>query len=287
MSLIRHRTLVNSATTSLFLILAAVAGPLTAQTLPATGSGKVLPAAPRSGDQPPFSRFAAGVGFSPLGARLELATYLNRYMNLRGSGNLCNCPWVFTDSDGLRVDAWIHLASAGSSLDYYPMPRRGLRISPGLLFYNTNRASGRITAGAGESFTLDNTTYYSSATHPLAGTGMLNLHTRSPAFTLTAGWGNPIARSGRREGGGRLTFPFEVGVVFAGAPSLDVTLNSGQVCDRQGHCENPTIYPEFQSDLREEVSKIERDLRPLGTYPIVSGGIAYSFGVHRGSGSSW
>jgi hypothetical protein len=103
------------------------------------------------------------------------------------------------------------------------------------------------------------------------------LHTQKTAFTATTGWGNVIPRKG-----GHLSFPFEIGVAFIGSPTLDIALNSGQVCDAQGqNCVNVATDQNVQDNLKKQIDKYKSDLDPLKTYPIVSFGIAYNFKIRQ------
>ncbi len=224
---------------------------------------------------PPFSRVALGAGISPLGINLMAATNINRYMNLRATGNVFKYTMSNISTNGFTVGATLDLASAGASVDFYPFPRHGLRFSPGVLFYNANGASGTFTAQGGTSFTLDSQTYYSSSSNPVKGIGTLGLHSQSPAFTATTGWGNVIPR-----GGGHWSFPFELGVALIGAPTPNIILNSGQVCNAQGqNCVNVATDQSVQANLQTQIAKYKSDLDPLKTYPIVSFGVAYSFHI--------
>jgi hypothetical protein len=222
----------------------------------------------------PFSHFAFGGGVSPLGINLMAATDLNRHMNLRFSGNTFRYTVSGLSTNGFNVGAVLNLASAGVSADIYPFPNHGLRLSPGVLVYNGNAAAATFTAQGGESFTLNGTTYYSSSTNPVTGLGTLGLNSQKPAFTLTTGWGNALRRNGH------ISFPFEIGAAFIGAPSLNIVLNSGQVCDAQGNnCVDVATDPTVQSNLQQQIAKYRSDLSALRTFPIVSFGVAYSFGV--------
>jgi hypothetical protein len=228
------------------------------------------PDAPR-----PFSEIAIGGGISALGINLQIATNLNRHMNLRATGNVLQLTESNISTNGFMVNANLNLASAGASLDYYPFPNHGLRFSPGVLFHNSNGVSGAFTADGGTSFTLDNSTYYASTTNPVKGYGSVGLHGNNPAFTATAGWGNAFPHKG-----GHFSFPFEAGVALIGAPSVNVVLNSGQVCDAQGeNCVNVATDSDVQANLQAQIAKYKNDLAPLKTYPIVSFGVTYNFHV--------
>lgn len=233
--------------------------------------------APPAATIKPLSRVAFGVGVSPLGISGQVATNLNRYMNLRVTGSAFNYNIDNISTNGFNVDAKLNLASAGTSVDFYPFPKHGFRLSPGVLFYNQNKADATFTAQGGTDFTLDDYTYYASTSNPVKGVGSLGLNTRKQAFTATTGWGNMIPRKG-----GHFSFPFEIGVAFIGAPALNIVLNSGQVCDAQGqNCVDVATDKSVQTNLQRQIAKYKDDLDPLKTYPIVSFGVAYNFKIRK------
>jgi hypothetical protein len=242
-----------------------------------SASQTMRPSPPVASATLPFSRVAFGGGISPLGINLIAATNVNRYLNLRGTGNFFKLTENGISTNGFNVDANLNLASAGISADVFPFPNHGFRLSPGLLFYNQNGASATFNVQGGTSFTLNDTTYYASSTNPVMGSGNLGLNSQKPAFTITTGWGNMIPHNGRH-----WSFPVEVGVAFIGAPSLNIALTSGQVCDAVGlNCVNVATDPDVQANLQAQIAKYKSDLDPLKTYPIISAGVAYSFHVRR------
>jgi hypothetical protein len=220
-----------------------------------------------------FGQVAFGAGISPEGVTMSATTNLNRYMNVRGTGSVFNYTINNFITNGFNVGGKLNLASAGASLDFYPFPNHGFRLSPGVLFYNKNGASTTFDVVPGTSFTLNDYTYYASKTNPVMGTGALGLHTQNPAFTATTGWGNQI-----RRGNGHWSFPVEVGVAFIGKPHLNIALTQGQVCNANGlNCVNVATDKDVQANLQAQIAKYRSDLDPLKTYPIVSFGVAYSF----------
>lgn len=249
---------------------------------PAEGGGAQAAASVKypASSAAPFSRLALGGGLSTAGINLLVATNVTRYMNLRGTGNVFNYTANNITTNGFNVDANLSFASAGVSADFYPLSGWGWRVSPGLLFYNQNSASAKVTVATGNSFTLDNQTYYSSSTNPVLGTGSLGLHSLNPAFTLTTGWGNVIPGKGKH-----WSFPFEIGVAFVGAPTVNVNLTGSACLDKaQTECADLTsttnpISIQVQSNLTAQKAKWVSDLDPLKTYPIVSAGVAYSFNI--------
>lgn len=239
------------------------------------GGGQVMasPVRGSTGDMKPLTRFALGGGISTMGINLQAATNLNRFMNLRATGNYFNYSLNNIKTSGFTVNGKLNFASAGAAVDFYPFRRLGFRLSPGVLFYNKNAANATFSVAGGTSFSLNDTTYYASATNPVLGSGALGLHTQNPAFTVTTGWGNMIPRKR-----GHLSFPFEIGVGFIGAPSLNIALTSGQICDANGqNCVAVATDASVQQNLATQVAKYTNDINPLKTFPIVSGGVAYSF----------
>ncbi len=208
-----------------------------------------------------------------MGINLQVATNLNRFINLRATGNYFNYSLNNIKTNGFTVDGKLNFASAGAAVDFYPFPNHGFRLSPGAIFYNQNAAAATFTVAGGTSFSLNDTTYYASSTNPVLGTGALGLHTQNPAFTVTTGWGNMIPRRG-----GHWSFPFEIGVGFTGSPTLNIALTSGQICDVNGqNCVAVATDASVQQNLATQVAKYTNDLNPLKMFPIVSGGVAYSF----------
>ena len=249
---------------------------------PDGGAGQVTPTAPKAaGSNSAFTRIGIGVGISTLGIRLQAATNLGNHLALRASGNFFGYSTNFT-SNGINATAKLSFDSAGVAVDIFPF-RFPFRLSPGVLFYNGNQLTATTNVAAGTSFTLNGTTYYSANANsvtgavPVIGTGTLGLNTTKPAFTITTGIGNMVPSKGH------WSFPFEIGVAFIGAPSVNVKL-AGWACYDQAQTQctdisnpNNPIAVAVQSNLTAQAAKWTSDLNPLKTYPIVSGGVSYSF----------
>ena len=218
-----------------------------------------------------------------MGVNLQAAVNANRYMNVRGVGNFFNYSINNLTVNGFSANGTVNFAAGGVSLDVYPFPNHGFRLSPGALFYNQNRISALGSAAAGTSINVDGTKYFSDTSDPLSATANLGLNSRKEAFTMTTGWGNLISRRG-----GHWSFPFEVGAAFVGAPSLSVVAGGSACLDQaQTECSSITgssqIATSFQSNLTTQVAKWKSDLSPFSYYPIVSFGVGYSFGLHPGA----
>jgi len=256
---------------------------------PVSGDGGLTPGrtfhewTPRNSAAAPFSRVAFGGGVSSMGINLQAAVIANRYINIRGTGNFFDYSLTNISTNGLNLSGKLNFATAGTSVDFYPFPNHGFRVSPGALFYNQNQATATVVAPGGTSFSLDGYTYYSSQANPVTGNGNVILNKTNPAFTITTGWGNMIPRRG-----GHLSFPFEIGAAFVGAPTVTMALTSGQVCaDPAGTigCQNVVGNSQVNANLQAQVAKYQNNLNPFHIYPILSTGVAVSFGSHRGEAS--
>ena len=231
----------------------------------------------------PFSRIAIGGSFSSFGPGLQITTFVTPHLNIRTSGSYFAHTTTLT-TNGFSPTAKLNLMSASVSADVYPF-HSGFRVSPGVLVYNGNKMTANASLAGGTSVTLNGNTYYSANPNtalgitPLHGSAELGLNTTRPAFMVTAGWGNTIPHDG-----GHWSVPFEAGVAFTGQPSLNANL-AGWACVDQLLTEctdvasstNP-IAIQIQNDLGAQIAKWKSNLSPLGTYPIVSLGVAYSFG---------
>jgi hypothetical protein len=233
----------------------------------------------------PFSAVAFGGGMSLMGVNLQAATNVNRYLNLRGTGNFFNYTASNISTNGFSLNGKVNMATAGVSLDYYPIPRMGFRLSPGMLFYNQNGITATATPQPGTSFTLNaNGTdydYYPDAatqsTNPFRVDANLGLNAHKQAFTLTTGWGNMIPRKSKDLLFGHLSFPFEIGVAFTGAPTINQFELHGWACDKNGlNCVDMAQDLTAQSRLAAQKAKWTNDLDPYKVYPIFSFGVAYS-----------
>lgn len=223
----------------------------------------------------PFSRLAISGGVSTMGVNMQAAVNANRYMNLRATGNYFNYTVNDISVNSYTVDGKLNFATGGASVDFYPFPNHGFRLSPGVLFHNENAVSANVAVAGGTKLSLNDIDYYSSTTNPIKGAAAIGLSTQKPAFTMTTGWGNVISRKG-----GHWSFPFELGAAFIGTPAINVALTSGQACNAAGaNCVNVATDATVQSNLQAQIAKYKNDLDPLKFYPIVSFGLAYNFRI--------
>jgi hypothetical protein len=235
----------------------------------------------------PFSSIAFGGGMSLMGVNLQASTNLDRYLNLRGTGNFFNYTNNNISTNGIDLTGKVNMATAGVSLDVFPFPNHGLRVSPGMLFYNQNNISATASPAMGKKITLNNQDFFTAASNPMTVTANLGLNTHKPAFTLTTGWGNVIPRRHQDQLFSHLTFPVEIGAAFTGVPTINMNLfgvacmNQADVVTNGPSCVNMATDPTAQSNLNAQMAKWHSDLNPLKVYPIFSLGVSYSFDIRQ------
>ncbi len=212
-------------------------------------------------------RFGIGIKFSSLGAGIEVATPLSRQINVRMGFNAFNYNPSF-NQNGITYGGQLSFRSAETHLDWFPRAG-GFHISPGVL-YNGNRLRAIASVPGGQTFTMNNTTYYSDPSNPVNGTGALAMNKIAPSLMI--GWGNLLPRGSKH-----FTFPFEIGVAYVGSPRVSLNLN-GRACDSTGlFCSNVNSDPTIQSNVQAEQTKINKDASPYKFYPVISTGFGYRF----------
>jgi hypothetical protein len=102
----------------------------------------------------------------------------------------------------------------------------------------------------------------------------------SARFLDDHGLGKPHLSQGRP-----LVFPFEIGAVFTGAPTI--ALNpTGYACTTQADaaingpsCVNMATNSTAQANIASQIAKYQKDLNVLTVYPIFSIGLGYNFKI--------
>ena len=237
--------------------------------------------------QQPFSRIGIGADVSPLGVGIKSAVVLDHTFDARLMGNYFNYNSRQFEIEGFRANADFHLSSIAAALDWYPFASIW-RISPGVLFLNGNQLSGNTDIIPGNSFSLNNQTFYSANANattgatPLQGSGSLALHSHSAAFTIAGGFGKFIPRSNRH-----WSFPTEFGVAFTGPPIASAKF-TGWVCAdyAQTNCSNvgnntTPAGAQFNGALQTALTKWNRDLALVKVYPLFSYSVVYSFNIRH------
>jgi hypothetical protein len=122
----------------------------------------------------------------------------------------------------------------------------------------------------GRYFELGDQGFINSVDDPVSGNASV-VFPRKFAPMLTIGFGNIIPRSGRH-----LSFPVEFGAAYTGAAHINVTLD-GTACVIAKGCFSFMANPDAQQGLKQEIYKLNEDLKRYPVYPIASMGVAYRF----------
>lgn len=229
-----------------------------------SSAGQVEPAAYGYRAFTKLTLFSAG---GTLGTGLGIATNIPHHLDLRLAGHYTDFDFKFYQSD-FYIVLNAGMANAEGAVDYYPW--KALRISPGYLLYNTDRLRADLAAEPGATFTFNHVTYLSDNADPVYGIGRLVLDGKG--FTATTGWGHIVARDDKN-----FTFPFEIGAAFLKKPLVLMHMQ-GDVCLAQGYaCAPVSEFPGFEQNLAAQLVKWNNTAAPFHIYPLISGGIAYTF----------
>ena len=216
----------------------------------------------------PFSRLGIAIKASSLGIGVEAAAPLTLRSNLRAGFNIFNYDRTF-HKDGVAYASQLRFRSIEAHYDWFPFSG-SFHLSPGVLIYNGNQLGANASVPGGNTFTLNHTDYTSDRADPIRGTGKVDFRKAGPMFTV--GWGNLLPRNNRR-----FSFPFEVGVIYTGAPRTALNLG-GSACDASGaNCLSVTSDPNFQANVQSERDKLNKDVSAFKFYPVISAGFAFNF----------
>jgi len=221
-----------------------------------------------------FSTIAVAVKGGFAGAGLDIATPLSKRFNLRVGGSFYSFSGSY-NIDGTTMNGEAKFRSGTTSLDWFPF-NGTFRISPGITLYNGNNLNATTYVPAGQPFGLGDGDYYSSPTDPIRGTASMTFGKRV-APSLTIGFGNMIPRSGRH-----FSFPFEIGFQYIGTPPMVNLYLGGSACLDNPNAPgfDPTTCASIlsdESDLQQEETEINNDIKILRFYPIISQGFAVRF----------
>ncbi len=205
---------------------------------------------------------------STLGIGFDAAVRVHSKVNIRGTFNFLSLSRDFDDTDNNIVyNGNLKLRSAVASVDWYPFGG-GFRLSPILIVSNGNKVSLASTIPAGKKIDIDDTEYQSSSSNPIKAAGEVSFKNARPGLTL--GFGN-IA--GKR----RVTVPFEIGVIFAGAPVAKLSF-TGTACQSNGqNCRDIATDATIQKDVRDAEINLNNDVKVLRFYPVLSLGLSFRF----------
>jgi hypothetical protein len=216
------------------------------------------------GSTRPFSSLGIGVKVGTSGIGFDVATPLvPGLLNLRGGASFFSYSTTIT-TDNININGSLKFKNSEAVVDFFPF-RGWFRMSGGMTIYNNTGLTANLTVPANQSFTLGNTTYYSSASNPINGTGAFNFGGKT-AGRVSIGTGNMLPKKGH------FSFETEIGVQFFSSPTVVYNI-SGSGCSAPN---NPaTCGPVSQTDVAAEQNKLQNDLTDLKYFPTVSFGLSY------------
>jgi len=204
--------------------------------------------------------FNVGLKAGTLGLGLDISKPINEFVSLRFNMN----KFTYNTTDTSRYNKILHadkeydLNTKGVLLDFYVLQ---LRLTAGL-YKNDNVIKYSSTPKGSNPIILNGTRYGTSILRKVESTVSFN----SVAPYLGVGWGN----NGNREGWGGWNLTLDVGLMYHGAPEIDIDL---QINDNVPITSRSLIA----ENLKIERKKQEKDLSDFPFYPVVMVGLNYSF----------
>jgi len=220
-----------------------------------------------------FTRASFFLSASSLGIGGQISTNVSPHLDVRLFGNRASITTHHWSQEDFSIAVNAGFANVGAMADSYPF-HKAFRFSAGYLVYNGNRVRADLHAKQNAIFTINDIDWISDNADPVHGTGRLTLG--GSGFLLTAGYGRMVSRTEKH-----FSFPFEAGVVFIDTPRVAMSLD-GQICTTQGvNCQPVATYPGFADALAAQVASWNKNAAPFHVYPIVQGGVAYTFRIRR------
>ena len=218
-----------------------------------------------------FTRASLFLSVSSLGIGGQISTNVSPHLDVRLFGNRASFTTHHWSQEDFSIAVNAGFANVGAMADVYPF-HKSLRLSAGYLAYNGDRVRANLHAKQNAVFTINDIDWTSDNADPVRGTGLLTLGGSGPI--LTAGYGRMVSRTEKH-----WSFPFEAGVAFIHTPHVALDLN-GQICTVQGvNCQPAATFPGFADALATQVADWNRNAAPFHIYPIVQGGVAYTFRI--------
>ena len=194
---------------------------------------------------------ALGAKASTLGLGAELVASLSPRFNARVGYNNFEYEYSGTENN-IDYDFTFTLESIPLFVDFYPFKGR-FHLTGGLLL-NQNLIDAE--ADTALIYEINGIPFLIGDVGALTG----EIDFKDRAAYLGLGWGNPVK-------GKDLGINFEIGVVFQGAPDVELTSTGGSLSGD----------PFFQAQLAAEAQALEDDLEEFKYYPVIALGLTYKF----------
>lgn len=189
--------------------------------------------------------FALGFKAGTTGIGLEGTWRMSPGFNLR-AGYYAFDYSTDLEETGIEYDGDLRLRNAALLADWHPFRGRFRLSAGGIQTGNEFRGTADGALEVGEE------TYEGTLNAKVGWSGF--------APYLGLGFGNAV-------GAGRLTFSFDLGVMFTGSPSVRL----------DGTVDDPALEPAFREDLERERANLEEELKDAKYFPVVNLGFAWRF----------
>jgi len=190
---------------------------------------------------------------STLGIGAELSYRVNRTVGLRAGGNFGSLTRT-ADIEGIEYDVKPKFSNGTAIVDLHPFGG-SFHLSAGMVL---NSNEGEVEARLNGPITIGQQTYQPDQVGEL--TGLIDYEKKTAPY-LGLGFG----------GQGRISFLFDVGVVFSGHPRVGLT-GGGNLTGQ----EKVIFDQNVEAEVAEIQAKID-DEKYLKYYPVVSLGIRIGF----------
>ena len=195
---------------------------------------------------------AQGIGVTAKVGTLGLGIDITKAITPRFNARLGLNGFTYGQSGtqgGIDYDIDLEMQSLALLADWHPF-KGGLRVTAGVL-YNNNELS--MEAKPSASYNIGGSNYTQLQVGKL--TGVVDFDKTAPYAGI--GWGNAV------EEGQRLTFSFDLGVLFQGSPNVEMKATG--------------TSSGLQADLATEAQQVEDDLDEFEMFPVISAGFAFQF----------
>ncbi|MCB2226460.1 MAG: hypothetical protein KQH53_07250 [Desulfarculaceae bacterium] len=188
-----------------------------------------------------------------LGLQGQFTANINKYFDARiGVGAMPK--WSFSaDVSDIDYNFDMSLYTLGGFVDYHPMAG-GFRVSAGVIV-NNHDINSSVTPAKDKSYNIGGTTY--------PGAALGTLDAKADFNTLAPYLG--IGYNGVWRAYERLSFTCELGVMFWGAPQVNLSSNMS------------SVVPGLKQSLQREESDLESQLDFLQYYPVAAVGVSWAF----------
>lgn len=163
------------------------------------------------------------------------------------------------DDHHVSYDSDLNLFNISTLVDYRPFKDSGFHLTTGFVFNDNHvESDAKLKHDEGDYFAFNGNHY----THDdiSAVKGKVSFPNKIAPY-LGIGWKKPV-KYGQRWG-----FAMNLGVMFPGAPNVELTPTIG----------NEGLSEQILADMKAEEKAIEDDLKGFGVYPVASVGVSYHF----------